>query len=89
MSMGAALKARRALAARHARRRGRNSLRVPGDRSAGAAHDVAARCSACTRCVRSHVPRLAGDRPPSPDIEAIAQMIDDGSLELSCALEVK
>ena len=40
-------------------------------------------------CVRSHVPRLRGDRPPSPDIEAIAQIIDDGSFELSCALEVK
>jgi len=39
--------------------------------------------------VRSIVPRLAGDRPPAPDIEAIAQLITDGSLENSCALEVK
>jgi len=39
--------------------------------------------------VRSAVPRLAGDRPPSPDIEAISKMIDDGSLEASCELEVK
>jgi histidine ammonia-lyase len=39
--------------------------------------------------VRSIVPRLAGDRPPAPDIEAITKMIDDGSLESSCDLEVK
>jgi histidine ammonia-lyase len=39
--------------------------------------------------VRSIVPRLAGDRPPAPDIEAIARMIDDGSVELSCEMEVK
>jgi histidine ammonia-lyase len=39
--------------------------------------------------VRSIVPRLAGDRPPAPDIEAIARLIDDGSLEFSCEMEVK
>ncbi len=39
--------------------------------------------------VRSSVPRLAGDRPPAPDIEAISQLIVEGSLESSCALEVK
>jgi len=39
--------------------------------------------------VRSIVPRLAGDRPPAPDIEAISRLIVDGSLETSCALEVK
>jgi histidine ammonia-lyase len=39
--------------------------------------------------VRSIVPRLAGDRPPAPDIEAIARMIADGSLESSCGAEVK
>jgi histidine ammonia-lyase len=39
--------------------------------------------------VRSIVPRLAGDRPPAPDIEAIARMIGDGSLETSCGVEVK
>jgi histidine ammonia-lyase len=39
--------------------------------------------------VRSIVPRLAGDRPPSPDIEAISQLIDDGALESSCGMEVK
>ena len=39
--------------------------------------------------VRSIVPRLAGDRPPAPDIEAISQMIADGSLEAACEMEVK
>jgi histidine ammonia-lyase len=39
--------------------------------------------------VRSLVPRLAGDRPPAPDIEAISQMIGNGSLEAACAMEVK
>ncbi len=39
--------------------------------------------------VRAIVPHLAGDRPPSPDIEAIAAIVADGSLELSCAVEVK
>jgi histidine ammonia-lyase len=39
--------------------------------------------------VRSVVPPLATDRPPSPDIERIASMIVDGSLESSCAIEVK
>jgi histidine ammonia-lyase len=39
--------------------------------------------------VRSIVPRLAGDRPPAPDIEAIARLIADRSLEASCDMEVK
>jgi len=39
--------------------------------------------------IRSEVPALAGDRPPSPDIEAIARMIVDGSLKSACGVEVK
>ena len=39
--------------------------------------------------VRSAVPVLAGDRPPAPDIEQISAMIVDGSLEASCAGDVK
>jgi histidine ammonia-lyase len=39
--------------------------------------------------VRSGVPTLAGDRPPSPDIESIAQLITGGALQRACALEVK
>jgi len=39
--------------------------------------------------VRSRVPMLVHDRPPSPDIERVAKMIDDGSLERACAAEVK
>jgi histidine ammonia-lyase len=39
--------------------------------------------------VRSIVPRLAGDRPPAPDIEAITRLIADRSFEVSCDMEVK
>ena len=39
--------------------------------------------------VRRVVPPLDGDRPPAPDIEAIAMVIDDGTLEASCGIEVK
>jgi histidine ammonia-lyase len=39
--------------------------------------------------VRSGVPALDDDRPPSPDIERIASMIATGSLESPCAGEVK
>ena len=88
MSMGAALKAERAL---------RLATRV-------IAVEVLCACQAIDLLaplttspalqrvharVRSIVPRLAGDRPPAPDIEAIARMIDDGSLEFSCEMEVK
>jgi histidine ammonia-lyase len=39
--------------------------------------------------VRSMVPELGDDRPPSPDIERIAAMIASGTLESSCAGDVK
>ena len=39
--------------------------------------------------VRSEVPTLADDRPPSPDIEAISKLIARGALERACAIEVK
>ncbi len=39
--------------------------------------------------VRNIVPTLADDRPPAPDIERISQMITAGALESSCAMEVK
>jgi histidine ammonia-lyase len=41
------------------------------------------------RAVRAVVPRLAGDRPPAPDIERIAELIASGSLDAACAPEVK
>jgi histidine ammonia-lyase len=41
------------------------------------------------RHVRSVVPPLTDDRPPAPDIELIAIKIADGSLESSCGGEVK
>jgi histidine ammonia-lyase len=39
--------------------------------------------------VRGVVPMLADDRPPAPDIEAIAAMILDGTLVDACGVEVK
>ena len=39
--------------------------------------------------IRSEVAALAGDRPPAPDIEAIAAMIIEGALESACGGEVK
>jgi histidine ammonia-lyase len=39
--------------------------------------------------VRSEVAVLDDDRPPSPDIEVISQLITRGSLEDACAREVK
>ena len=40
-------------------------------------------------CVRSVVPTLGDDRPPAPDIERISQLITDRSVERACAVEVK
>ena len=39
--------------------------------------------------VRAHVPPLQGDRPPSPDIERIVELIRDGTLEFASGEEVK
>jgi histidine ammonia-lyase len=39
--------------------------------------------------VRSRVATLIDDRPPSPDIETISELIARGSLERACAIEVK
>jgi histidine ammonia-lyase len=41
------------------------------------------------RRVRDLVPTLTDDRPPAPDIEKISQLIADGDLESSCGAEVK
>jgi hypothetical protein len=35
------------------------------------------------------VPTLTDDRPPSPDIESISELITRGSLQRACAIEVK
>jgi histidine ammonia-lyase len=45
--------------------------------------------SAVHAFVRSGVPALTTDRPPSPDIEWISRAITDGSFERACAAEVK
>jgi len=39
--------------------------------------------------VRTRVPMLDRDRPPSPDIEWIAKVVAEGSVERACAAEVK
>jgi histidine ammonia-lyase len=39
--------------------------------------------------VRADVPALDGDRPPAPDIEAISILIASGTLEAACGVEVK
>ncbi|MGB2712762.1 MAG: histidine ammonia-lyase [Vicinamibacterales bacterium] len=88
MSMGAALKAERAVAL---------ASRVIAVEilCACQAIDLLAPLATSPRLQRVHayvraaVPHLAGDRPPAPDIERIAAMIVDGSLETSCAQEVK
>jgi histidine ammonia-lyase len=38
--------------------------------------------------VRAQVPTLGQDRPPAPDIAAIATLIDHGSLEHACGAVV-
>jgi len=38
--------------------------------------------------VRNVAPTLIADRPPSPDIEAIARLITRGAVERACAIEV-
>lgn len=87
MSMGAALKAARALdlasrviaiellAAAQA-----IDLLAPLTTSAG--------LSAVHGALRSAVPPLEADRPPSPDIEAIALMIQSGALERACPVQL-
>jgi histidine ammonia-lyase len=39
-------------------------------------------------CVRSRVPTLAGDRPPAPDIVAVATLIERGDVERACRVRV-
>jgi histidine ammonia-lyase len=88
MSMGAALKAERALAlATHVL-----AIEIL---CACQAIDLLAplttspRLQRIHRAVRGVVAPLAGDRPPSPDIERISELITSGSLESACGEEVK
>jgi histidine ammonia-lyase len=41
------------------------------------------------RAIRARVPVLGDDRPPSPDIEAIADLAETGALESACGLNLK
>ncbi|MEI6244044.1 MAG: histidine ammonia-lyase [Acidobacteriota bacterium] len=38
--------------------------------------------------LRAHVPMLITDRPPAPDIDAIATLVEDGSLERACPIRL-
>ena len=38
--------------------------------------------------VRKHVPKLVDDRPPAPDLDAIAKIIRDGQLEYATGIVV-
>lgn len=38
--------------------------------------------------LRAHVPMLITDRPPAPDIDAIATLVEDGSLERACPISL-
>jgi len=40
-------------------------------------------------CVRDRVATLGADRPPAPDIAAVAQLIESAALENACHVEVK
>jgi histidine ammonia-lyase len=88
MSMGAALKAERAVAL---------AMRVVAIEllCAAQAIDLLAPLETSPRLRRVHarlrsiVPPLTDDRPPAPDIELVAAMIADGSLDSSCGGEVK
>ena len=88
MSMGAALKAERAVA------RAREVVAVEL-LCACQAIDLLAPLTTSPplarvhALVRSRVPRLDDDRPPSPDITAIAELIDAAALERACGELVK
>ena len=88
----------------HGARRSRPSARSSSRTRVVADRDCSARArrSTCSRrsprrralarvhaLVRARVPTLDDDRPPAPDIDAIAELIADGALERACALEVK
>ena len=88
MSMGAALKASRALELAPASSRSKSCARARRSICSRRSRPRR-RCSACTPASDRTCRGSTGDRPPSPDIEAIAKIIDDGSFESSCALEVK
>ena len=88
MSMGAALKASRALEL---------ASRVIAVEilCAAQALDLLAPLTTSAMLTRAHaavravVPALTADRPPAPDIDAIAAMISNGSLESAIGAEVK
>ena len=75
MSMARRAQGRARACNSRARARRRAAVRVPGDRPAARRSPARRRSCACMRAVRDAVPTLDDDRPPSPDIEAIAELI--------------
>ena len=75
MSMGAALKAERALELATRVVAIEMLLRVPGDRPARAADDVAALASRARAACAPTCRRSTDDRPPAPDIERDRRLI--------------
>jgi histidine ammonia-lyase len=45
--------------------------------------------AAVHRAIREHVPMIEVDRSPSPDIERIAALIGDGTLERACGFTLQ
>jgi histidine ammonia-lyase len=88
MSMGAALKAERALALA-ARVVAIEMLLACQAIDLLAPLTTSPALAAVHAYVRAQVPTLAGDRPPAPDIEWIAAKICGGDLQRACAAEVK
>ena len=41
------------------------------------------------QAIRAHVPTLGDDRPPAPDIDAIATLLRAGDLERACGSELR
>ncbi|HEY3886507.1 MAG TPA: aromatic amino acid lyase, partial [Vicinamibacterales bacterium] len=88
MSMGAALKASRALEL---------ATRVVAIEMLLACQAIdllaplatSAALAAVHARVRAQVPTLDVDRPPSPDIETITALIAGGAIERACTIEVK
>ena len=88
MSMSAALKAARAVSARARGAGDRNSVRVPGDRPAGAAQNVAAARRACTHCA-TRVPTLTTIVRRRPTSTRSPTLIASAAIELACGMRVK
>ena len=89
MSMGAALKAQRALELARYVLAVEALCASPGHRLPRAARDLGAARAGARARLRAAVPTLADDRPPAPDLEAVAALIATGALEEAAGVPVK